>query len=575
MTHGLSCCIDKTSTAELSEAINSMFRWYRKAAICYAYIQVADTVDDLEKSRWFTRGWTLQELVAPHDVVFFSKSWVHLGRKLELKSVLWNITGIEPAVLESGTLSNVTVAKKMVGHLRRFYPVLDLEDHPPESNLESSLVWMPIDHEPTQSWAAKRKTTRVEDLAYCLLGIFDVNMPMLYGKGRKSFIRLQEEIMKSSYDHTLFAWSQGPATRTAEGFAREEATSPTSESTGLCGLLDESPVLFLHCNDIVPLEDNFQLGNDVTSGSGRIAIRLPAFRKGTQLFAALPCIAGSSYLALPLDSWHSDFVARRAEIVLAKANDLYIPSGKIDLKRFQVKPPMKEPMYAQPPPLNILFTAMITCQDQNAYHMRDVLCSPHATYDENTGRFSLTRGHKGLCVACLLEPKDEQIRPTDQETFFWKAAVLIGGDLTGDGMLWVAIVPVLPDTATDEAFHEIWRRHPALTTHCTTESTLVDQLASDTDVSMFSKIGNVRSKELMIHGEHWVEQYRREYDRSGHVRINAWKATFVKANIDVLHVHHAEKAFKISITFYDSKIGKPPWSRGPGVRVLPRDDIRK
>lgn len=120
LTNALRCCIDKTSTAELSEAINSMFRWYQKASICYAYIEDADTVDDLEKSRWFTRGWTLQELVAPSEVVFFSKSWCHLGRKPDLKDALCRITGIEPAVLESGTLSNVTVAKKMVGDLRIF-----------------------------------------------------------------------------------------------------------------------------------------------------------------------------------------------------------------------------------------------------------------------------------------------------------------------------------------------------------------------------------------------------------------------------------------------------------------------
>lgn len=117
----VSCCIDKTSTAELSEAINSMFRWYKKASICYAYIQDVDTIDGLERSRWFTRGWTLQELVAPQNVVFFSKSWSILGRKLELKEVLWKITGIEPAVLEFGTLSNVTVAKKMVGDLHISY----------------------------------------------------------------------------------------------------------------------------------------------------------------------------------------------------------------------------------------------------------------------------------------------------------------------------------------------------------------------------------------------------------------------------------------------------------------------
>ena len=92
-----------------------MFRWYKQASICYAYLQDVNVVNDLETSRWFTRGWTLQELLAPRDVAFYSASWHHLGSKIELRDVLWKITGIEPVVLEHGSLSNVTVVKKMVG----------------------------------------------------------------------------------------------------------------------------------------------------------------------------------------------------------------------------------------------------------------------------------------------------------------------------------------------------------------------------------------------------------------------------------------------------------------------------
>ncbi|KAI0965872.1 heterokaryon incompatibility protein-domain-containing protein [Xylaria arbuscula] len=171
------CCIDKTSSSELSEAINSMFRWYQDAAICYVYLE--DVPDDsggdallpaLSKSRWFTRGWTLQELLAPADVVFFSANWEHLTTKLKSVDILSTITGIEKAYLEGDPLEDASAAKKM-------------------------------------SWAANRETTRVEDNAYCLLGIFDVNMPLIYGESKKAFKRLQEEILKANpEDHTLFAW---------------------------------------------------------------------------------------------------------------------------------------------------------------------------------------------------------------------------------------------------------------------------------------------------------------------------------------------------------------------------------
>ncbi|KAI1292977.1 heterokaryon incompatibility protein-domain-containing protein [Xylaria venustula] len=171
------CCIDKTSSSELSEAINSMFRWYQEAAICYVYLE--DVPDDssgdgllpaLSKSRWFTRGWTLQELLAPADVVFFSANWEHLTTKLKSVDILSTITGIEKAYLEGDPLEDASAAKKM-------------------------------------SWAANRETTRIEDNAYCLLGIFDVNMPLIYGESKKAFKRLQEEILKANpEDHTLFAW---------------------------------------------------------------------------------------------------------------------------------------------------------------------------------------------------------------------------------------------------------------------------------------------------------------------------------------------------------------------------------
>ena len=261
------CCIDKSSSAELSEAINSMFRWYSSAAICYAYVgdctkcpsmrhpkrpaefqffarepmpiwmgisrlkslsankrdpyswqeylttleNVAPgfsrsinlgpwkiqhlpgdsdayqlgrlgkilfaerpldqcTLRSLRESRWLRRGWTLQELIAPRRLVFFDRHWRNIGRKSEMIRTLSSITGIHIPAL-CGDLSDFTVAQRM-------------------------------------SWAVERQTTRTEDIAYCLLGLFNINMPLLYGEGPRAFQRLQEEILRSSTDTSILAWEQ-------------------------------------------------------------------------------------------------------------------------------------------------------------------------------------------------------------------------------------------------------------------------------------------------------------------------------------------------------------------------------
>lgn len=171
------CCIDTRSSAELEEAINSMYRWYAEAAMCLAYLQdvpddcpIEDASSAFRKSRWFKRGWTLQELLAPHCLVFLSANWKHLGTKFGLADLLQDITGIDAEVLTfRRALQHVSVARRM-------------------------------------SWASKRETSRTEDQAYSLLGIFDVSMATIYGEGEYAFRRLQVKIMKRTADHTLFAW---------------------------------------------------------------------------------------------------------------------------------------------------------------------------------------------------------------------------------------------------------------------------------------------------------------------------------------------------------------------------------
>ncbi|KIW93085.1 uncharacterized protein Z519_05690 [Cladophialophora bantiana CBS 173.52] len=172
------CCIDKANHTELSEAITSMFRWYHDSAKCYVYLSDVTAnkraIDETEpkwksafqKSRWFTRGWTLQELLAPKFVEFFSREGERLGDKTTLEREIHETTQIPIAALRGGPLADFTVDERM-------------------------------------QWGEKRTTKRKEDKAYCLLGLFNVSMSLRYGEGEKAFIRLQEKIDKSSRSDPL------------------------------------------------------------------------------------------------------------------------------------------------------------------------------------------------------------------------------------------------------------------------------------------------------------------------------------------------------------------------------------
>src|ERR1700730_14524253 len=113
-SRGDTCCIDKSSSAELSEAINSMYQWYKRASVCYAYLSdVASLVFDFAQSRWFSRGWTLQELIAPSSLRFFGSNWRYLGSKKRHISLLSRITGIDVAVLNGKDPAMCSVARRM------------------------------------------------------------------------------------------------------------------------------------------------------------------------------------------------------------------------------------------------------------------------------------------------------------------------------------------------------------------------------------------------------------------------------------------------------------------------------
>jgi hypothetical protein len=226
------------------------------SSICYVHlsdVEYSDVDPDISyiptpgfmESRWFTRGWTLQELIAPSEVIFFSKDWRRMGDKRTLGKAVSYITHITRQVLLSGDIFGSSVALRM-------------------------------------SWAAKRETTRLEDMAYCLLGIFDVHMPLLYGEGDRAFQRLQEEIIKVSTDQSIFAWRS------------QHSTYATWRS-----LLARSPSEFAY-GDIVPIRMDSE--NDPVTMNTGISLSLElavnnapqiGWQSGTEFIALLNCCLAS------------------------------------------------------------------------------------------------------------------------------------------------------------------------------------------------------------------------------------------------------------------------------------------
>ncbi|KAI1869377.1 hypothetical protein JX265_006467 [Neoarthrinium moseri] len=241
------CCIDKRSSAELSEAINSMFNYYRDAVICYAFLEDVISSEkptspesQFGKSTWFARGWTLQELLAPSIVVFFNSTWENIGTREELRPVISAVTHISPSFFTDGDMEKFSVAQKM-------------------------------------SWASRRQCTRVEDEAYCLLGIFGVNMPLLYGEGIRAFIRLQEEVMKVSDDQSLFAWAP------PKPQSLSEYDFSNTDSTKLNGGL------------LAPSAAHFQAsGNIIRASSSRSSLEPPWAMTNKGLRISLPLVDANS-----------------------------------------------------------------------------------------------------------------------------------------------------------------------------------------------------------------------------------------------------------------------------------------
>jgi hypothetical protein len=170
------CCIDKSSSAELTEALNSMFQWYQHSSKCYVYLSDVSRSqpareEAFQSSLWFSRGWTLQELIAPKVVEFFASDGLRLGDRLSLEAAIHKATGIPIEALRGRPLSTFGIEERFL-------------------------------------WAINRQTNQPEDEAYCLLGIFGVSMPVIYGEGKKNaIVRLRELVEKPKKYATFFCYS--------------------------------------------------------------------------------------------------------------------------------------------------------------------------------------------------------------------------------------------------------------------------------------------------------------------------------------------------------------------------------
>ena len=216
------CCINKGDPSEVTEAINSMYRWYQYSHICIVYLEDVVEKNQMMGSSWFDRGWTLQELIGPGATSLYNRDWNLIGTKDELLSTLSGKTGVPEDVLSHRNKpSTCSVAQRM-------------------------------------SWAATRETTRIEDRAYSLLGIFGVSMTPIYGEREKAFLRLQRAIIEESKDESIFAWAMSTG-------------AEDDESRTYTGLFAPSPFNFLNCGDVNSIRGS--KGFSVTNGELSMTLR--------------------------------------------------------------------------------------------------------------------------------------------------------------------------------------------------------------------------------------------------------------------------------------------------------------
>jgi hypothetical protein len=280
-----------------------------------ADVSTATAEGGFSKSRWFTRGWTLQELIAPQNFQFLSKAWEPIGGRAELASDISQITKVSTSILKNPSkIKSASVARRM-------------------------------------SWASNRVTTREEDIAYCLLGIFDVNMPLLYGEGSKAFTRLQEEIIKVSADQSLFTWTGNTSTSWSilayhpRDFAESSDIVPHKANTVFTmtnkGLNITLPVIWIKGRHIGILACHKE--GDFRGPIGLVLRRIPG-EEGSQTYVRSHCdvhhpLVDYGIRSRTISSWQaakpkSIFIENYQQSLLQKEHHAWIralPGGALDI----------------------------------------------------------------------------------------------------------------------------------------------------------------------------------------------------------------------------------------------------
>lgn len=377
-----------------------MFRWYQNAQVCYAYLDDVTDLDGLGESFWFSRGWTLQELIAPKIVWFYSSSWAYLGSKVDLAAQLHNYTGIEQSVLSTGRFDHVCIAHRM-------------------------------------EWAAKRKTTRIEDQAYCLLGIFDVNLPLIYGEGKKAFLRLQQEIVKvHPDDETLFAWGLPEHTRLYD----DVIPGPLQTY----GMFASSPSDFIrgheirHTGGLQPLELSTIYGNGL---KGRFTV-LPLEHVDIVILknsvTRYENDGFTVYVGIVLHKWTSGNWARDKSLVLVPARQ----TSMFKVMDIIIREPRPLHFHDQPTSLSLIclpgkndgsvVNGNFVVNDNFVYD--EVYCLPHATYIQEEQRIMFPIGREGPHGAVFFKP-----RVYEEKGYDFPIAIV----LTCDGSHEYGFVPII------------------------------------------------------------------------------------------------------------------------------------
>lgn len=342
------CCIHKDNLSELSEAINSMYRWYQGSKICIVYLEDVPQ-KQLTDSEWFNRGWTLQELIGPKNVTFFDHDWNIIGTKTELITDLSRKTRIPEGILSHNMkLSACSVAQRM-------------------------------------SWGANRETTRVEDRAYSLMGIFDINMPMIYGEREKAFLRLQQQIIQKSKDESIFAWDMD-----FEGYTRTYS-----------GLYAPSPLAYAKCSEIIQTQGS----HGFSENNGELSMRLRTVPHSPEIYLARLHCSDRAHPNSAITILISRTSVEGEYVRVADAKNVIQRSSRFDLWRSFQERQIRVSVNPTEPPSNIFNGFFLqTPQLPDHYDLRTTILSNSQT--SQVDYVCPPEYNQGIAGVVLLESKD-------------------------------------------------------------------------------------------------------------------------------------------------------------------------